>query len=1012
MIRRCLLFSLFLVVGLVFSPLSAGLAVEQNDQASISILESDETGFTVEFFFPNYSPDSVSYSGIEFLRITDPDLNKITTPGSPELPEEDLVFGLPPSGGYQISMLESESFSIHLQKAILPVETAVTSYDGDFPEVIYKRVEDKSIYQNDAYFPKEIVSGSPASVLRGHRIVNLQIYPFQYNPIRAELLWNKRILIRIDFDSPGEEFLDFKDLDNSPFDSALSQYLINYSSAKNWWSGQENNTSSLVTSLSGASIELVKLVVDQDGLYRVSYDGLISAGVQMSLIPFSSLGFSSQNQPVAIHPLDLDDDGIFESGDSFLFYGQKLDGEFLAEYFDQEDLWWNDYSNGWRPTFNATMVEKYTDENVYWIDLNGSAVFMEEIDGVPVNESLTPPEYFRSTIHAEQNNLWRTYHFNTEDTWFWSELKTSSSTYQEFQIDLPDIASTENDAFINGEVNAQANNPDVNPDHHTKISMNTGSLVEDATWDGKIAHPFSGVVNQENLLPGMNSLKFEVLTDIGQGSDDVLFNWYEVEYDRLFNAYEDELLFRSPREGETEFEVNDFSSLDIYALDISDPFAPIMIQNSEITSGKIIFQVLTNLDSWFYLVGGNKILTPKQISLYTGEDLHKSTLGADYIVIADPIFNEQSQRLIDYRSDQGLRTLLVSTEDIYNQFSFGIKLPAAIHAFLDFAYHHWRSPAPTYVVLIGDGHWNFKNFNPEKYGTSPIYMPPNLSWVDDIQGEVDSSSLLAAVDGDDPIPDIMIGRIPVNSLQELEAIVDKIIQYESMPIDPGKYPWQNQMIASAYFPDEAGDFPAEMDAFLEDYSSMGMSVQKVYLPDYPCVSGAACPEARDDLINGINAGASIVLYNGHGGVNGWGYSSRFLLNTDIASLTNQGAPSIVLSLTCLDGYWNYADKTDATTSLAETFLRKENGGAIAAFSPTGFGSSDEHDWLLRGFFDQLADSYGNNIGSAVLGAKLNLFGSGIDYSIINSYTIFGDPATQLRVPAVLHKQIYFPLVIN
>jgi hypothetical protein len=1007
-----LLFSLILILGLGRFPPTFDFQSDNEGLGFFELLNSDSSGFTLEFHFPNYELESKVIDGIVYQRLTIPDTNTFSIAGSPELPVKSLSFGLPQTGGYRISVTSGDSVSLPGEFRILPSESEIISFQDEFPLVSYSRIEDESIYQVNAFFPDALVSGSSDSIIRQHRIANLQVFPFQYNPVTGELLWTRTIRIRIDFDDVASKLMDRNELENSPFDMALGQELVNYDTSKDWLVGDLSSKSFEVNAMAEDFIERVKLIVNQDGLYRVAFEDLTSAGVTYSAIPYESLGFSSQGESVAILPEDENANGLFETGEAFLFYGQKLYGQHLAELFDQEDTWWNDYSTGWRPTFNATMVEKYTDENVYWIDFNGAATFMEEINGTPINESLTPPLYFRSAIHAEQNNLWRTFHFNSEDTWFWNELTTSSSISMEFPVELFDVAISGGDATIYGEVNAQANNPDVNPDHHTRFWINTSALVEDSTWDGKISHQFSGNVSNSALISGINNLKLEVLTDVGQGADAILFNWFEVEYDRLFKALNGELIFTSPQEGESEFEVENFVSSVIFVLDVTDPLLPRIIQHSEIAAGMVTFQTSSTLDSKYYLAGEEKILNPTQIDLYNGKDLHAHINGADYIVISDPIFDSQAQRLIDHRTNQGLRSRIVHLDDIYNQFSFGIEIPAAIHAFLDCAYHEWHSPAPTFIVLIGDGHWNFKGYNPAKYGTSPIYMPPNLAWVDDIQGEVDSSSLLAAVDGDDPLPDMLIGRIPVNTTDELSDVNDKIISYENIPINPVDYPWQNRMIASAYFPDEAGDFPAEMDSFLTDYSSLGMVSQKVYLNDYPCSYGQPCPEARDDLINGINNGASVVLYNGHGGVNGWGYSSRFFSNSDVASLSNLGEFPIIYSLTCLDGYWNYADKTSATMSLAESFIKKEAGGAVAAFSPTGFGSSDQHDWLFRGFFDQITRTNGNTLGSAVLGAKMNLFGSGIDFSIINSYTIFGDPATQLRIPATLNNKIFFPFVKN
>ena len=49
---------------------------------------------------------------------------------------------------------------------------------------------------------------------------------------------------------------------------------------------------------------------------------------------------------------------------------------------------------------------------------------------------------------------------------------------------------------------------------------------------------------------------------------------------------------------------------------------------------------------------------------------------------------------------------------------------------------HWPAPAPAYLTLVGDGHYNFKGYNPDVYGTAPNPLPPFLAWIDPWQGEV------------------------------------------------------------------------------------------------------------------------------------------------------------------------------------------------------------------------------------------------------------------------------------
>ena len=196
---------------------------------------------------------------------------------------------------------------------------------------------------------------------------------------------------------------------------------------------------------------------------------------------------------------------------------------------------------------------------------------------------------------------------------------------------------------------------------------------------------------------------------------------------------------------------------------------------------------------------------PRSISHYVAPDLRAASTGADYIVVAHHDYLAGAQQLADYRARDGMRTVVVDVDDLYNQFNDGVYNPIAIKRFLAYAYATWPAPAPQYAVLIGDGHWNFKNFSPDRYPGAAISMPPMLAWVDPHQGEVDSTNLLATIVGDDPIPDLAIGRLVVHSAAELDTIIGKIKRYEANP----EQAWQKRLLFVAdNTPDGAGDFVA------------------------------------------------------------------------------------------------------------------------------------------------------------------------------------------------------------
>ncbi|MEJ2352533.1 MAG: C25 family cysteine peptidase [Anaerolineales bacterium] len=343
-------------------------------------------------------------------------------------------------------------------------------------------------------------------------------------------------------------------------------------------------------------------------------------------------------------------------------------------------------------------------------------------------------------------------------------------------------------------------------------------------------------------------------------------------------------------------------------------------------------------------------------------------------------------------------------QDLYNEFNYGIFNPIAIKNFLAYTLAVWQK-APTYVLLVGDGHWNFKGYqsnNPKVDYSSPtpVYMPPNLAWVDPWQGEVDSANLLAAVVGTDPFPDLNIARLPVNSVAELNIVIQKIMEYENSPLDD----WQYNLIFAADNKDAAGDFKSLADGIITDIIPSAYRENRIYLDD---LGSAAL--ANQSLKQALNvSGAALLNYIGHATIDGWAtdkWNNEVFTNSDIQDLDNGRMLPVVLSMDCLDGYWLYPSRS----SLTEEMLRASSKGVVSSFSPTGLGVATGHDALQRGFYDAVFNQGIKELGPATYAAKLSLYASGSNYDLLHTFTVFGDPALRMHIP---EPPVYLPILVR
>ncbi len=148
-------------------------------------------------------------------------------------------------------------------------------------------------------------------------------------------------------------------------------------------------------------------------------------------------------------------------------------------------------------------------------------------------------------------------------------------------------------------------------------------------------------------------------------------------------------------------------------------------------------------------------------------------------------------------------------------------------------------------------------------------------------------------------------------------------------------------------------------------------------------------------------------YIGHAGTQYWA-AERLLQVSDLGLLTNTGRFPLLVPMTCLDGYfiWPKPPGNDYA-SLGESMVRLPNGGAIASWSPSGYGVVHGHDWLNRLLYRKLLIDGVRQVGAATTQAKLEMYAATGSYrDLVETYTLFGDPALQIQAP---YWQ-YFPLV--
>ncbi|MEW6126182.1 MAG: C25 family cysteine peptidase [Acidobacteriota bacterium] len=360
----------------------------------------------------------------------------------------------------------------------------------------------------------------------------------------------------------------------------------------------------------------------------------------------------------------------------------------------------------------------------------------------------------------------------------------------------------------------------------------------------------------------------------------------------------------------------------------------------------------------------------KKIATYKADEpsnLRSLTNQADFIIIARKEMMQTLEALKNLRQGQGLTTMIVNVEDIYDEFSLGQKTPYAVKEFLALS-KSWQK-APRYVMFAGDTSYDPKNYL--GYGDLDV-VPTKL--VDTLNLETASDDWLADFNNDG-IADLSIGRLPARTAGEAQLMVAKIVAYESAA------PSQDVLLVADS--NDGFDFEAASD---ELKNIVGRQANVTQLKR----GQVDAQTAKKILLDNLNKGPKVVAYDGHGATSFW--RGNLLTYDDADALTNRNNLSVYMMMTCLNGYYSIP----YLESLAEGLMKTE-GGAVAVWASSAITEPGQQTQMNRNVFTQLFSSdlkTGNavRVGDAVKNAKATITDKDIRYS----WVFFGDPTMKLK----------------
>lgn len=321
----------------------------------------------------------------------------------------------------------------------------------------------------------------------------------------------------------------------------------------------------------------------------------------------------------------------------------------------------------------------------------------------------------------------------------------------------------------------------------------------------------------------------------------------------------------------------------------------------------------------------------------------------DYLIISVNKYAEAVDRFAEWKELLGFRVHKV-LKGSWNSDAVKVEVEKA----------YAENPALYYLLIVGD-HDDVPGQYMEHHADDGDF---SVHYTDLYYGCMDGEG--------DETPDIYRGRLSVSSPEEAATVVDKIIGYEKRPpTDAGFY--ERGVNCADYLDNDNGvadDYEdrryvqtaEEIRAYM---LGQGKDVERVYSTNYEITPkywnrnyfsfGEPIPEDmlkpafawdgnEGDIRRAINSGVFYVLHRDHGLVDCW--ENPYFSVKHVDMLQNGDLLPVVFCVNCDNG----AFQADC---LAERFLRKQGGGAVAVIAASDISYSGYNDALACGLFDAI-----------------------------------------------------------
>lgn len=756
-----------------------------------------------------------------------------------------------------------------------------------------------------------------------------------------------------------------------------------------------------------ASGQFYKIAVTQQGMYKVDYNFIKNTlGIDPSTINPANIRLYGNGGEMldesnkifrqddlvenAIQVVD-GGDGQFNNGDYFLFYAN-------GPTSIRKDSMFKKFTHN---------INLYTDMSTYFLnfDLGVGKRISADLSNLTPNIFVTS---FNDFLYHEKDSS-NPAHFGK--SWYGEEFSDNPGRYlnRSFSFDMSNI-DVNSPIQLKNVVGAIASTG-TSTMNVTANGVATQSISLSDIGSGGFDSPVIRLVEFNSSI-SLNSPSLTLQFNFQKGSSSAVgfLDYFELNFRRnlVSNGYTNFADWNSVAAGNiANYQIQNANS-NSQIWDITDPLVPTKM-TSTLTGSTISFTQNASSLHRFVAFDGSILNTPTYVEKIQNQNLHHSS-AIDYIIVTVPSLKSEAERLANYHATkQGYKTLVVTTQEIYNEFSSGTQDLCAIRDFVKMYYDKANlNEIPKYLLLFGDASYDYKNRISNNTNVVPTFETiESVSktrgyCTDDFFGFLDDNEDINNYSGSQiNTLDIGIGRFPVTTTSTAADIINKIMIYDS-PASFG--PWKNTLTFSADDQDS--------DLHLNDAESIEKTIRdslpvynnyKIYVDGYVQQStpaGPRSPDANKAVVAQLYNGTFLMNYNGHGGPGGW-CEERIFSMDDINNTKNLHRLPLFITATC-----DFAPfDNPAVLSAGEILLLKPDGGGIALMTTTQLVFAYQNQ-IMNNNYAKVGFKLNSNNKYPTLGDAYRLSKNirYINYLDIDNaanfrkFALLGDPALTLAFP--------------